>query len=345
MTMNFNRILSVALAAVVGGGAAIAHADENVLNLYSSRHYQTDERLYSDFEKATGITINRIEGKGDALIQRIASEGANSPADVLLTVDAGRLWRADQQGLLQPVGSEALAAAIPANVRHPDGHWFGFSRRARILYYNPDKVSAADAPTTYEELADPKYKGLICIRSGSNIYSLSLMSHLIDKHGEEAAEEWAKAVVANFARDPQGGDTDQIRAVAAGECGISVGNTYYYARLAASDKAEDRAVAEKVVPVWPNQNEGGVHMNISGAGIAKNAPNRENAVKFLEYLASKQAQRYFSNGNNEYPVVVGALDNPVLEALGGFVVDPINVAVYGENQPLAQKIYDRAGWK
>jgi len=343
--MKAKGLLSLALAAAIGGGAAVAHADENVLNLYSSRHYQTDERLYSDFTEQTGITINRIEGKGDALIQRMASEGANSPADVLLTVDAGRLWRADQEGLLQPVDSDILETNVPANLRHPDGHWFGFSQRARIIFYNPDKVAPEDAPTTYQDLADPKYKGLVCIRSGSNIYSLSLMSHLIERIGADAAEDWAEAVVANFARDPQGGDTDQIRAVAAGECGISVGNTYYYARLAASDKAEDRAVAEKVVPVWPNQTMGGVHMNISGAGVAKHAPNRENAVKFLEYLASKQAQTYFSNGNNEYPVVPGALDNPHLEALGAYVVDPINVAIYGINQPEAQKIYDRAGWK
>lgn len=333
--------LSAAIVLLGVHGTALA-ADE--LNLYSSRHYQTDEALYDEFTKATGIKINRIEGKGDELIERIKSEGTNSPADVLITVDAGRLWRADEAGLFQPVSSDALDAAIPAHLRHPDGHWFGFSQRARVIYYSKEDVDPTGL-ASYEDLADPKWKGLICIRSGSNIYSLSLLSSIIDAHGEEAAEKWADAVVENFAREPEGGDTDQIRAVAAGECGISVGNTYYFARLMASDKPEDKEVVEAVGVIFPNQDDRGTHVNISGAGVLKNAPNREAAVKFLGYLASEDAQRYFADGNNEYPVVEAVEPNDVLKSLGEFKEDKINVSVYGENQPIAQKVYDRVGWK
>ena len=322
-------------------GPALANGE---LNLYSSRHYQTDEALYDDFTKATGIKVNRIEGKGDALIERIKSEGANSPADVFLTVDAGRLWRADQAGLFQPVNSDKLNSAIPANMRHPDGHWFGFSERARVIYHNKDNVDP-EGLDSYEALADPKWKDLVCIRSSSNIYNLSLLSSIIEAHGEQAAEDWAKGVVANFAREPQGGDTDQIRAVAAGECGISVGNTYYFVRLMTSDKPEDKAVVEKVGVIFPNQDGRGTHVNVSGAGVLKNAPNRDAAIKFLEYLASEQAQRYFADGNNEYPAVNAVEPNPTLKSLGDFKEDSINVAVYGENQPTSQKVFDRAGWK
>ena len=322
---------------------SVAAADE-VLNLYSSRHYQTDEALYENFTKQTGIKINRIEAKGDALIERIKSEGAHSPADVLLTVDAGRLWRADQAGLFQPVSSDTLQAKVPDNLRHPEGHWYGFSTRARVIYYAKDRVKA-DAISSYEELADPKWKGKICIRSSSNIYNQSLMSSVIAAHGEKAAEDWAKGVLANFARDPQGGDTDQIRAVAAGECDIAVGNTYYYVRLMTSSKDEDKAVADKVGMIFPNQGDRGTHVNVSGAGVLKNAPNKDAAVKFLDYLASEDAQRYFADGNNEYPVVAGMNANSAVESLGEFKVDGLNVAVYGENQPTSQKVFDRVGWK
>lgn len=329
------------MAATAITGFSAQAAEE--LNLYSSRHYQTDEALYDNFTKETGITINRIEGKGDALIKRIQSEGANSPADVFLTVDAGRIWRAEEAGFFAKTDSAVLNERIPANLRDPDGQWFGFSTRARVMYYNPDLVT--DPPKNYEDLADPKYKGLVCIRSSSNIYNLSLMGSLIEHHGEEAAEKWAKGVVANFARDPKGGDTDQIRAVAAGECGISVGNTYYFVRLLKSDKAKDKAVVEKVKMIWPNQDGRGVHVNVSAAGVLKNAPNKEAAVKFLEYLASDAAQGYLANGNNEYPVVAGILENPELQSLGQPKIDEINVSIYGDNQPKAQMVFDRAGWK
>jgi iron(III) transport system substrate-binding protein len=325
--------------------ATAAAAQDNVLNLYSSRHYQTDEALYAGFTKQTGIRINRIEAGEDALIERIKSEGARSPADVLITVDAGRLWRADQAGLFKPVKSDVLHRRIPASFRHPDGHWFGFSMRARVIAYARDRVKAAEVPT-YESLADAKWKGRICVRSSSNIYNLSLMGALIEQLGEARAEAWARAVRENMARAPKGGDTDQLKAVAAGECDVAISNHYYYARLARSEKPADRAVAEKVGIVFPNQDGRGAHVNISGAGVLKHAPHRANAVKFLEYLASDDAQRYFADGNNEWPVVPSVrVNNPALAQLGAFKYDPLNVAALGRNQPASQKLYDRVAWK
>ena len=342
--MNFRcrRALGAAVCIAALSAGVSAQAQE-VLNLYSSRHYQTDEALYEDFTKATGIEINRIEGKGDALIERIKSEGANSPADVFITVDAGRLWRADQAGLFQPVTSDVLDAAIPENLRHPDGHWYGFSTRARLIYYDKAKVQAGEI-NSYEDLADPKWKGKVCIRSSSNIYNQSLMSSIIASKGEAGATEWAEGVVANFARNPVGGDTDQIRGIGAGECEISVGNSYYYVRLMTKPSDKDKGLADKVGWVFPNQGDRGTHVNVSGAGVLKHAPHKEAAIKFLEYLASTSAQRYFSDGNNEYPVVEGIEPNEALKSLGQFETDSLNVAVYGENQPKAQKIFDSVGW-
>ena len=329
--------LSVALA---------AHAQDNkVLNLYSSRHYQTDEALYDNFTRQTGIRINRIEAGEDALIERVRNEGARSPADVLITVDAGRLWRAEQLGFFQPVKSAVLDARIPANLREPNGQWFGFSLRARLIAYNRAKVKPAEV-ANYEALAEPKWKDRLCMRSSTNVYNLSLMGAIIDHLGEARAEQWALAVKNNLARDPKGGDTDQLKSVAAGECDVTLSNQYYYARLLRSGKADEREIADKIGVVFPNQSSWGAHVNISGAGVMKHAPNREAAVKFLEYLASDEAQRYFAEGNNEWPVVAGVkIDNPVLKMLGGFRQDSLNVAVLGRNQPGSQKIYDRVAWK
>ncbi len=326
----------------VSGGAG---AQDKVVNIYSSRHYQTDEALYAGFTKKTGVKVNRIEAGEDALIERIRNEGARSPADVLITVDAGRLWRAEQLGLFQPVRSKLLESRVPESFREPGGHWFGFSMRARVLAFNKAKVKPGEIET-YEQLADPKWKGRVCMRSSTNIYNLSLMGALIDHLGADQAEAWAKAVRANLAQQPKGGDTDQLKAVAAGQCDVTVSNQYYYARLARSQKPDERQVAEKLGIVFPNQQTWGTHVNISGAGVLKNAPHREAAVHFLEYLASDEAQRYFADGNNEWPVVESVkLDNPVLNALGEFKRDRLNVAVLGRNQPAAQKIYDRAAWK
>jgi len=243
------------------------------------------------------------------------------------------------------VKSAVLESRIPASFREPEGHWFGFSMRARVIAYSKARVKADEVPT-YESLAAPKWKDRICVRSSTNIYNLSLMGALIEQLGEAQAEAWAKAVRANMARAPKGGDTDQLKAVAAGECDVAISNHYYYARLARSSKAEDRAVAEKVGIVFPNQGGRGAHVNVSGAGVLKHAPHREAAVRFLEYLASDDAQRYFADGNNEWPVVPGVrVDNPVLAGLGAFKYDSLNVAALGRNQPASQKLYDRVAWK
>ena len=331
--------LAAALALALPG-----FAQEKVLNLYSSRHYQTDEALYANFTKKTGIKVNRIEANEDALLERLKNEGARSPADVLVTVDAGRLWRAEQMGLFQPVKSAVLAERIPGELRHPDGLWFAFSVRARPVFYLKGSVDPKHI-RDYEDLADPKWKGKVCIRSSSNMYNLSLMSSMIAGIGPVKAEEWARGVVANFARSPKGGDTDQLKAVAAGECQVAVANTYYYVRLMKSGRPEERAVAEKVGVIFPNQSGRGTHVNVSGAGVMKHAPNRDSAVKFLEYLASAEAQAYFANGNNEYPAAGKVHDNRELASLGEFRKDSLNVTVLGKNQAAAQQIYDRAGWK
>ncbi|MBL8517558.1 MAG: Fe(3+) ABC transporter substrate-binding protein [Betaproteobacteria bacterium] len=337
------RVAITTLMTILSAAAGSVSAQDKVLNLYSSRHYQTDEALYTNFTKQTGIKISRIEAGEDALLERMKNEGDKSPADVLLTVDAGRLWRAEQMGLLQPIKSEMLLTRIDPSLRHPEGYWFSFSIRARPIFYNKASANRGDIQS-YEDLASPKLKGKVCSRSGAHMYNLSLMSSMIATVGPLKAEEWGRGVVANFARAPKGGDTDQIKAVAAGECTVAIANSYYYARLANSTKAEDRDVADKVGVVFPNQKDRGTHVNISGAGVAKFAPNKAAAIKFLEYLASDEAQRYFANGNNEYPVV-GKPDNPALKALGDFKRDPLNVGMFGKNQGAAQQIMDRVGWK
>jgi iron(III) transport system substrate-binding protein len=328
-----------------GEGAAVPITGE--VNLYSSRHYDTDLALYEDFTKQTGIKVNRIEADADALIERIQSEGEFSPADIFVTVDAGRLWRAEEAGILAPTSSAILSERIPAHLRHPDGLWFGLSTRARIVIYN----KAAGVPAglaNYADLANPAFKGDICVRSSSNIYNISLLSSIVAHKGAAAAETWAKGVVANFKQAPQGNDTSMIEAVAAGQCRISVVNTYYLARYAAGDAAA-KAIFGQVGVIFPDQggasSEGwGTHVNISGAGVVKTAPNRDNAVKFLEYLTSENAQRYLADGNNEYPAAVGLKANSAVEQLGAFRADTLNAAEIGRNQAEAVKIFDRAGW-
>ncbi len=344
MKSSTNKILSI-IVATTALFSIDAQAQQQVLNLYSSRHYNTDEALYANFEKKTGIKINRIEAGDDAILERIKSEGDKSPADVLITVDAGRLWRAEQAGYLQPVKSKTLEELVPAALRHPDGLWYGFSVRARPIYYAKGKVD----PTTikdYEDLANPIHKGKVCSRSGGHVYNLSMMSSIIQAAGAEKAETWAKGVVANFARQPKGGDTDQLKAIAAGECQIAIGNTYYFARILKSDKPEDKELANKVGVIFPNQSGRGTHINVSGGGVLKYAPNKESAIKFLEYLASPEAQEYFANGNNEYPINSNKVaNNKELASMGEFKRDTTNVTVLGKHQTQAQQIYDRAGWK
>ncbi len=332
------------MPAWIAASAPVA-AQSNLLNLYSSRHYQTDESLYANFTKQFGIKLNRIEAGEDPLIERIRNEGASSPADVLITVDAGRLWRAEQMGLFQPVQSKVLESRLPAHLRAANNQWFGFSTRARVIVYNKQMVNAADVQN-YEDLADPKLKGKVCTRSGSHVYNLSLMSALIEHWGESKAEAWARGVVANFARAPKGGDTDQIKAVASGECGVAIANTYYYARLLASDKPDDRKRMADVALVWPNQKSFGTHLNVSGAGVLKHAPHKDAGIRYLEYLAGDAAQSYFAGGNNEWPAVASApLNNRYLDAMGKFKADTLNISALGRHQPLAQKIFDRAGYR
>ncbi|TCD14981.1 Fe(3+) ABC transporter substrate-binding protein [Oricola cellulosilytica] len=336
------RVLTAALSASVALSATAAFADGE-LNLYSSRHYDTDERLYSDFEKETGIKINRIEGKADELIERLKAEGENSPADVLLTVDAGRIWRAADAELLAPVESEVLEERIPEALQHPDNLWFGFSTRARLVFYSKERVS--EPPQTYADLADPKYQGQVCARSSSNIYMLSLLASRIAKDGEEAAEAWARGLKDNLARDPQGGDTDQLRGIVSGECDIAVANSYYFARALRSEVDGLSGSIDQIGWVFPDQDGDGTHINVSAGAVVKNAPNRENAVKFLEYLASDSAQEYFAAGNDEYPAVEGVGRSASVTKLGDFKADDLNLSALGEYQAAAQDIYNKVGYK
>ncbi len=323
--------------------ATLAHAEEKVLNLYSARHYQTDEALYANFTQQTGIKINRIEGKEDELLERIRNEGANSPADVFLTVDAARLAKAHELGLFAPLTSKALESRIPAHLRTED--WFSFSTRARVIIYNKKNIKPEDVQN-YSDLADPKLKGKFCSRSGSHPYNLSLMASIIANEGEARAEQLARGMVANFARPPKGGDTDQIKAVAVGECGLAVSNTYYLARLLRSTKPEEQKLMENVGIIWPNQRTTGAHINVSGGGLLKTAPHKEAGIKFLEYLASDQAQAYFADGNNEWPAVASVkVANPALESMGKFKADKLPVKNLAMYQAKAQIIFDRVGYK
>jgi iron(III) transport system substrate-binding protein len=328
--------------------AASAMAASGVLaaevNLYTARHYEGDQKLYDAFTKATGIAVNKKEGKPEELLQLIVSQGVASPADLLLTVDAGNLWRAETSGVLSPVNSAILESRIPAQFRDPANRWFGVAYRARILVVARARALELKL-STYDDLADPRLKGLVCMRPSSNVYNLSLLSARIAARGAPDAEKWAKGVVANFARPPQGNDTDQIKSVASGECAVSLINHYYLARLQTGKDEADKAAAAKVLPVFPDQLSKGAHVNISGGGVLTSAPNRANAIKFLEFLASDEAQSYFAEGNFEYPVVKGVEPPPALEALGSFKADALNVGALGQHQPEAQRIFDRAGWR
>ncbi|WP_372989336.1 Fe(3+) ABC transporter substrate-binding protein [Sulfitobacter sp.] len=332
-----------ALAAVLLASVALPAFAEGELNIYSSRHYDTDEKLYSDFTEQTGITINRIEGKADELLARMQAEGANSPADVLITVDTSRLSRAKNMGLLQSVDSDILEERIPANLQDNENDWFGFSQRARIIFYAKDTVDSP--PVTYLDLADPALKGKVCIRSSSNEYNQTLLAAIVTHHGEEKATEWAQGVVGNMARSPQGGDTDQLRGLVSGECEIAVSNSYYFARALRTDVDGVSTEIDKIGWIFPDQDGNGAHMNLSGAGVAANAPNRENAVKFLEYLSSDSAQVYFSSGNDEFPAVKGVALAESVAKLGEFKADEVNLSDVAQNIPTAQKIFDVVGWK
>ena len=329
--------------------ASAASAQQPTLNLYSARHYQTDEALYENFTKSTGIKLNRIDADDAGILARLKTEGASSPADVILLVDAARLWRAQVDGLFQPTKSKVLDARIPATLRGKDdgqgAQWYGFSTRARVIVYDKTKIQRDDVDT-YQELADAKNKGKLCTRSGSHPYNLSLFGSMLEHLGPEKTEAWLGGLVANMARAPKGGDTDQIRALASGECGIALTNTYYLARLLRSDKPEDKAAMEKVGVVFPNQLDFGTHVNIAGAGVARYSKNKDAAVRFLEYLASDSAQTYFAEGNNEWPAVPSVkINNPALRVMGDFKAETVLVSAVGVNQVKVQQMLDRVGYK
>ncbi len=344
------RIFTLSLFTLLTTGQAMAQ--EPVVNIYSARHYPSDEALYSQFTRSTGIRINRVDADDAGILARLRAEGTASPADVILLVDAARLWRGEAEGLFQPVKSAALDAAIPAQLRGAAGadgasSWYGFSTRARVIVYDKIRVKRDDIDT-YEELGDAKNKGRLCIRSGSHPYNLSLFGSVFEHLGEQKTEAWLKGMVDNMARAPNGGDTDQIRAVASGECAIAVTNSYYLARLMRSNKPEDQAAVERIGVVFPNQSSWGTHVNIAGGAVARHAKNQANAVKFLEYLASPQAQEHFANGNNEWPVAKGVkLDNPALKAMGGnsFKSETIPISVVGRNSVKVQQMLDRVGFR
>lgn len=345
------KLLLAALAGIsIGllGACAAGEGDKSAgavpitgeINIYSSRHYDTDLALYEDFTRTTGIKVNRIEAEADALIERIQAEGEFSPADLLITTDAGRLWRAEEAGILAPVESRVLAELIPAALRDPENRWFALTTRARIIIYNKAK-GAPQGLATYADLARPEFKGRICMRSSSSVYNIALLASMIAHEGEAKAAAWAKGVVANFARPPQGNDMSNIEAVAAGACDISLVNTYYLARF---DTPEKRKVLGSIGIIFPNQATTGTHVNMSGAGVVKTAPNRANAVKFLEYLASDSAQKYLANGNNEYPAAKGVAPTSAVEALGPFKADALPAAEIGRNQARAALLYNAARW-
>ena len=336
--------LATPIAFALAGSAFATAASADELNIYSARHYDSDTALYQAFTEETGIEVNLLEGDSDQLIERIKREGVASPADVMITVDAGRLWRAEQEGVFQSVESAVLDERLPEAMRHPEGLWFGFSQRARVIFYDRESFDPNQIDS-YEALAAPKFEGEVCIRSSNNIYNQSLLASLVDHHGAEEAEEWAQGVVANMARDPEGGDTDQIKGVASGECSLAVANHYYYVRLLHSDDEADREVARQVGVIFPNQEGRGTHVNVGGAGVVEGAPNRDNAVRFLEFLASDTAQEIFANGNYEFPVVADVKKNPVLESWGNFKKDSLNISKLGENNPEAIKIFDRVDWR
>ena len=347
MTRRFRlRLAGLALSM---GLSSLALAQDKVLNLYSARHYQTDEALYENFTKSTGIRINRVDADDAGVLARLKSEGASSPADVILLVDAARLWRAEVDGLFQPVRSNLLEQRIPATLRGKDSGegsaWFGFSTRARLIVYDKARVQKTDVDQ-YEKLASPVNKGRVCTRSGSHPYNLSLFGSMLEHLGPEKTEAWLKGVVGNMARPPKGGDTDQIKAVASGECAVALTNSYYLARMMRSQAPADRDVVDRIGVVFPNQADHGTHVNVAGGAVARHARNKAAAVLFLEYLSSAQAQGYFADGNNEWPAVAGTqLGNPALQALGRFKAETVPTSVIGMNQVKVQQILDRVGYK
>ena len=314
------------------------------INLYTHRHYDSDKLLFKAFTKKTGIKINVIKGSADQLIQRLQTEGENSPADILLTVDAGRLVRAKNLGLLQPVTSPLLIKQIPSEMRDLDGYWYGLTVRARALIYSKDRVKQNQL-STYEDLAHKKWRGRIVVRSSNNIYNQSLLASIIAANGELDAYKWAKSVRSNMARSPRGSDRDQARAVASGLADVAIMNTYYLGVMANSSDKKDQDVVKKIAVFFPNQKGRGTHINVSGAGITKSSKNKEEALKFLEFLTNENSQKVFSSANYEYPLKINEHNSTILKSWGQFKYDPLSLSVLGEKNTQAVKIFDRAGWE
>ena len=333
------RILVATFALVAASAPAMAQGE---VNIYSSRHYDSDETFYENFTKATGIAVNRIEDNADVLIERMRAEGELSAADVLITVDAGRLRRADDDGLLQAFGTPVVDEKVPASLRASDDHWAAVSTRARIIFYN--KTDVTDPPQTYADLADPKWRGKICTRSSSDVYMLGLLASIIAHEGEDAARAWAEGVNANLAREPAGGDTDQLRGLVSGECDIVLANHYYFARALDSEVEGLSGSTGEIGWVFPNQATTGTHVNVSGLGIAAHAPNLENARRFVEYTLTPEGQKLLADGNNEFPVVEGVPPSDTALSLGDFRRDDIAVEDFGGNNDIAQRVYNEAGY-
>lgn len=345
MMIAAGAVLALAACGEPADRPADPVADGNgVVNLYTARHYDSDLALYDQFTASTGIKINRIEGNADQLIARMTGEGAASPADVFVAADVGALWRAQQAGLLQAIESETLNSRIPENLRDPDGQWYGYMRRARVVAYDKEKVQPSEIDT-YEKIASPRFAGKLCVRSADSIYNLSLTGALIEAWGSQKASEWVKGVVANMARPPQGGDRDQIRAVGAGVCEIALTNSYYYIRMAHGEDAADREITQKVKLGFPSLDGQGAHVNISGGGVAANAPNRDNAIKLLEFFASAAAQEHAARHNNEFPASSDVVAPPPVDIYAGFAAHPMAVLAFAARQPEAQSMMSAAGWK
>ncbi len=314
------------------------------INVYTHRHYEADQELFKRFEEQTGIKVNVINASADELIQKMTLEGDKSPADVLITVDAGRLHRAKTSGLLQPISSTILDSIIPSHLMDTDKNWFALTKRARVIAYAKDRIKPEDL-STYQDLTDVKWNNKILIRSSSNIYNQSLLASIIANEGEEKAKQWAESLVSNMARSPKGNDRDQVKAVAAGEGDLAIVNTYYIGMLTNSENPEERKVAESIGIFFPNQETTGTHVNVSGAGVAKYAPNKENAVKFIEFLVSEEAQEVFALSNFEYPVNSNVKVSETLKKWGSFTEDKLNLSLLGENNKKAVILFDEAGWK
>ena len=338
------RFLAIAVITFVTVGSSFA----NEVNLYTSRHYDSDDALYQKFTNDTGIKVNVISGKGKALMEILASEGVNSPADVFITVDAGNLWKVQKDGMFQSISSDTINSIVPENLRGPNNEWVGIAKRSRVIYYNPVNVSAEDMEgLTYEDLSDPKWKGRVAIRSSGNMYNQSLVASLIANNGIDATEKWAHRFVGNFARKPEGNDRAQIMAVANGEADVAVANSYYIGLMLSGKKGEEQqAAARKVELHFPGQDGRGAHINVSGAGLMKNAPNAGNAVKFIEFLLSEDAQSHIVNNTYEFPMLEGVAPSDLIAQFGsGFKEDQTSVASYGEFNPEAVKLMDRVGWQ